>query len=305
MKGLKKVLVVIEPDQEEQPALDKVLALEKMIEMELKLVACDYTQYLVEGYYFDAVDIPKLRAEYLEERKIALEGIAGPLRDQGLVVETEAFWGHPGYEILIRAATRYKADLIVHHTRRHSALSRMFLTNDDWQLVRCSPIPLLLVKEKPWKEKPTVLVAVDPMHKRHKPEGLDRKLLKVASRIAEFSQGDVCVMHSYAQIPLSGNYLKKAREQHEILFKDLADEFHIPGEQRYLVSEAPEYGLCELEKELQADLVVMGAISRSLISDVFIGNTTEKVLDYLESDVLIIKPDDYRSPVKLDDIRTD
>ena len=37
----------------------------------------------------------------------------------------------------------------------------------------------------------------------------------------------------------------------------------------------------------------MGAISRNILSDVFIGNTTEKVLDYLESDVLVIKPDDF------------
>jgi len=298
MLNLKKVLVVIEPDKEDQPALDKVLALEKLVELEIKLVACDYTQYLVEGYYFDAVDIPRLRKEYLYERKQALEAIAEPLREGGLVVETDAFWGHPGYEILIREAVSYGADLIIHHTRRHSALSRMFLTNDDWQLVRCSPVPLLLVKEKPWKANPSILVAVDPMHARHKPQGLDHKLLVVAKTLSEMTKGDLFVMHSYAQIPLSGTYLKEAKESHEKAFNELADEFDVNRSQRYLMSEAPEYGLCELEKDIQADLIVMGAISRSLLHDVFIGNTTEKVLDYLETDVLIIKPDDYVSPVK-------
>lgn len=302
MISLNKLMVVIEPDKEDQPALDKVLALEKLLEFEIKLVACDYTQYLVEGYYFDAVDIPKLRKEYLTERKQALESIAQGLRDNGLVVETDAFWGHPGYEILIRAAVSWEADLIVHHTRRHSALSRMFLTNDDWQLVRCSPVPLLLVKEKPWKERPVILCAVDPMHARHKPQGLDHKILHSASDISGFVEGDLFVMHSYSQIPLSGTYLKQAKEEHERVFNQLADEFDVPESQRCLMSEATEFGLCELEKDLQADLIVMGAISRSLLSDVFIGNTTEKVLDYLESDVLIVKPDDFVSPVDLSNL---
>jgi nucleotide-binding universal stress UspA family protein len=42
----------------------------------------------------------------------------------------------------------------------------------------------------------------------------------------------------------------------------------------------------------------MGAISRSRLTDAFIGNTAEKVLDYLESDVLIIKRDSFVSPIK-------
>ena len=51
----------------------------KLMDFELKLIACDYTQYLVEGYYFDAVDVHRLREEYLGERKVALEALAEPL----------------------------------------------------------------------------------------------------------------------------------------------------------------------------------------------------------------------------------
>jgi len=71
----------------------------------------------------------------------------------------------------------------------------------------------------------------------------------------------------------------------------------LPVAQIHLIEEAPEFGLKKLEKALGADLVIMGAISRNMVSEVFIGNTTEKVIDYLGSDVLIIKPDDYKSPL--------
>ena len=293
---IKKVIVVIEPDSESQPALEKVLVMAKLMDFELKLIACDYTQYLVEGYYFDAVDVHRLREEYLEERRVALEALAAPLREQGLTVVTEAFWGHPGYETIVSEVERFGADLVVHHTRRHGALSRMFLTNDDWQLVRYCQVPLLLVKDRPWKEKPVVLTAVDPLHARHKPGGLDHKLLHVAGDVAKFLGGNVFVMHSYNQVPLSGTYLKQAEKDHKEAFEELMSEFDIPAARQHLLQEAPEFALRQLEQDLSADVIVMGAISRNILSDVFIGNTTEKVLDYLESDVLVIKPDDFKPP---------
>jgi len=297
MIDFKKVIVVIDPDSETQPALDKVLHLAKRVDFDLKLISCDYTQYLVEGYYFDAVDVPRLRGEYLHERKEVLESLAQPLREEGLTVDTEAFWAHPSFETIIQEAENLGADLVVHHTRRHGIISRMFLTNDDWQLVRCCPVPLLLVKEKPWKEKPAILVAVDPMHDRHKPSGLDHKLITVANGIADKMNGDVHVMHSYSEIPLSGTYLDEAKTNHKEAFENLIEDFEIPAQRQHLLEETPEFAMQQLERDLSTDVVVMGAISRNLLSDIFIGNTTEKVLDYLESDILVIKPDGYESPL--------
>lgn len=77
--GLNNVLVVIEPDSETQPALEKVIVLARYQSFDVTLISCDYTQYLVEGYYFDEVDLPALRAEYMEERKQMLESLAKPM----------------------------------------------------------------------------------------------------------------------------------------------------------------------------------------------------------------------------------
>ncbi|MDA9050284.1 universal stress protein [Pseudomonadales bacterium] len=297
MLKLKKVLVVVDPEQESQPALDKVLVLAHREDFEILLLACDYTDYLVEGYYFDAVDLVRLREEYLAERKVVLEALAEPLRQQGLIVDTQTVWGHPGYKAIVMAAIAAGVDLVVRHTRQHSALSRLFLSNDDWQLIRCCPMPLLLVKEKPWQATPVFLAAVDPKHARHKPQGLDHKILHVAIDLAQSMQGVVHVVHSYSQIPLSGSYLKQAKLEHKQALAELVSEFDLPVAQIHLLEEAPEFGLKKLEKDLGADMVVMGAISRSIISEVFIGSTTEKVIDYLLSDALIIKPDDFASPL--------
>jgi universal stress protein E len=300
MLKLNKVLVVVDPEQELQPALDKVLSLARLADFEIQLIACDYTAYLVEGYYFDAVDLVGLREEYLSERKQVLEALAEPLRQQGLVVSTQSVWGHPGYKAIVVEAMKAGADMVVRHTRQHSALSRLFLTNDDWQLVRCCPMPLLLIKEKNWQKQPVILAAVDPKHTRHKPQGLDHKIIQGALDLGELMGGVVHAVHSYSQIPLSGSYLKQAKEKHKESLQKLVDDFSLPADRVHLVEDAPEFGLQKLEQDLSADLVVMGAISRSVISDVFVGNTTERVVDYLVSDVLIVKPDGFTSPLSAD-----
>lgn len=43
--------------------------------------------------------------------------------------------------------------------------------------------------------------------------------------------------------------------------------------------------------ELQAALTIIGTVARTGISGALIGNTAEVVLDALESDVLVLKPE--------------
>jgi len=45
---------------------------------------------------------------------------------------------------------------------------------------------------------------------------------------------------------------------------------------------------------------VMGAISRSGLKGVFIGNTAERILDELSCDILVIKPPVFRNRVPRD-----
>jgi universal stress protein E len=47
----------------------------------------------------------------------------------------------------------------------------------------------------------------------------------------------------------------------------------------------------KLSESIGASAVVMGAISRSRIDRIMIGSTAERLLDELECDVFIIKPD--------------
>jgi universal stress protein E len=45
------------------------------------------------------------------------------------------------------------------------------------------------------------------------------------------------------------------------------------------------------------DIVAMGALSRSLVQRILIGNTARRLLDELECDVLIVKHPGFHTPV--------
>jgi len=56
--------------------------------------------------------------------------------------------------------------------------------------------------------------------------------------------------------------------------------------------------LPDIVEEFEASVVVLGAISRSRLDQVFIGNTAERVLDELTCDVIVVKPDGFVTPIR-------
>jgi universal stress protein E len=54
-----------------------------------------------------------------------------------------------------------------------------------------------------------------------------------------------------------------------------------------------------MAENLKADVVIMGAVARNRWKRLFIGATAERTLEHLPCDLLIIKPDWFRSPVEL------
>jgi universal stress protein E len=47
----------------------------------------------------------------------------------------------------------------------------------------------------------------------------------------------------------------------------------------------------------RTDVLVMGAVSRSLLTRPVIGATAERVIDHVDCDVFIVKPAGFKAPV--------
>ena len=64
-----------------------------------------------------------------------------------------------------------------------------------------------------------------------------------------------------------------------------------------MIDRDPVTGISAVARKVRADLVVMGAVSRSGLKRLFIGNTAERVLNTLPCDVLVVKPAHFEKRV--------
>lgn len=290
--NFKKILVVVEADSSEQPAVDRAAALARLSGAELELVLPEFNPYLADGFYFDPVQARDLRYEYGEQRMKELEALAEPLREEGISVSVTTAWGNPAHAEILKRASESDASLVVKATRHHSKVARLLLAHTDWELVRHCPIPLLLVKGEPWADKPVIVGAVDPNHVNDKPAELDDVIIESAKQVASMGDGVVKLFHSAWVPPLSGLYPLQPdvrREEDQLL--NLGEKHGIDASGCTWSTDPVAESLVALVEDQQVSLVVMGAVSRSMVEQALIGNTAEKLLDELSCDILVVRPE--------------
>lgn len=308
MNSIRNILAIVDPTAQVHPAVDKAALLAEKLGARLELYACDTKASRDVRIAEHARSHSK--EPFVVNLKSSLEQLAKPLRERGLDVATEVECADPLHAALIDRARRTTADLIVKDTHHHSLAKRTFLTNTDWHLIRGCPIPLLLTKPNGWAGVPRVFAAVDPGHTNDKPALLDNRIMDYASLFAKRLGGELHLLHVYlpasiiaaaasggppAPIPISAQELAREEEQKRELLRDLITEYRVADENVHLKVGGPAAVLPRMAGALRADIVAMGAISRSGLKRVFIGSTAEDVLEHLPCDALIVKPPDFAS----------
>jgi universal stress protein E len=310
MKRLDRILAVVDPTATTQPALDKATLLARRFDATLELFICDFDPALSGKLFADTDRMRELREEFIAERLEFLEERADELRGEGIAAETHVHWDNPVYRGVLRRVEESSPDLVVKDTHYHSALRRTLFTNTDWNLVRTCPVPLLLAKPVEWGETLHVVAALDPEHLGDKPAALDHDILECAELIARRLEGELHVVHAYfpaallaaatsmAGMPLATGV--SAREIVEAERSRVADVLAsvvaphgVPPERVRLEQGSAIEVLPKIVERLRADLLVMGAVSRSRMQELFVGSTAERVLDRIGCDVLVVKPGDF------------
>jgi universal stress protein E len=310
MPRIRRILVAVKDTAARKlPAVDKAAQLARALNAELELFHAISEPVYVDALSLAGETVSQLQRKWRAAHLKKLERVATRLREAGTKVTTRVDWDFPAFEAVVRRANRSKADLIVaeRHGGRHVA--PWLLRFNDWELLRRSPLPVLLVKTRtPW-DKPAVLAAVDPSHSFAKPAKLDATVLDAGRQVAQALQGELHVAHAFApatldietldlNLPdLSAHIEKEAgRRAQEALDKALVGS-DIPRTRRHLIGRHAVDAIPACAQQLHAGLVVMGAISRSGIQRLLIGNTAERILDALACDVLVVKPARFKRRV--------
>ncbi|MBV8495463.1 MAG: universal stress protein [Gammaproteobacteria bacterium] len=307
MRDIRRILVAVkDPSPRSLPAVAKAAQLAVAVGAHLELFHAIDTSVYADTLGMSQERLGALqreeRAQYLQR----LERIAARVRLHGAEVSVRAEWDYPGYEAVIREAGRFGADLIVaeRHPRRHIAPGLLGLA--DWELLRLSPMPVLLVKRARPYHRPVILAAVDPTHAFAKPARLDDEILAAGERFGAALRGRLHVMHAYdplraGLLSVSGAPVADLEQsvvaESQAAFDRCLKSSGIPSSRRHLVGLHPVDAVVATAREVRGDIVVMGAVSRSGLKRLFIGNTAEELLDRLPCDLLIVKPPRFAARV--------
>jgi universal stress protein E len=290
------ILVVIDPTAKEHPALDRATDVAVKIGASVELLICDYQPHIIGATFLDSKRLQTAKRNYLGRHLKHLEHLAREGRDGGIDIRVKAVWDRPLYEGIIRQALECDARYVFKDTHFHSAVSRALFTNTDWHLIQGCPAPLWLVKPGTEFKHPSILASVDPMHEHDTTAALDMRILSDAFELAGQLDGSVDVFHAYNAFE-DPDDPARPRAAHESALNALAEQFQIGSEQFHLEVGSPVDLLPQIVADKPFDLVVMGAVSRSRLEHAIVGSTAENVLDHLSSDVLVIKPKGFISPV--------
>ncbi|HKX58526.1 MAG TPA: universal stress protein [Steroidobacteraceae bacterium] len=236
-----------------------------------------------------------------------LERIAEPLRSDKLKVRVEADWDYPAHEAIVRQTRRIKADLVVAHAHAGLRLAPWLLHLTDWELLRTCPEPVLIVKSNRAWQRPRVLAAIDPVHAFAKPVGLDDEILKAGQQLCKALRGTLHAMHAYVPemspqvVGVSPHVIARIARNSEasarLAFERALRTVQVPPSRRHRPWGPPTEAIPRAARGLRAQIVVMGAVSRSGLKRIVIGNTAERILGDLACDVLVVKPQRFVTQV--------
>ncbi len=303
MKAIRRVLVGIkDPGARSSPAVAKAARLAEAFGAELALFHAIAVPVAAEPYLYKDGGLDKFQRDLRQAHLDRLERIAARLRHARLKVQVDADWDYPVHEAIVRQARRVKADLVVAEAHAGRRLVPWLLHLTDWELLRTCPVPVLIVKSTRAWQRPRVLAAIDPLHAFAKPAGLDAEILDAGAQLAAALKGSLHAMHVYAPMPNATTQLVGAspsvvaeiadatEAQARQAFEHALRKSRIPRSRRHLRLGQAAEAIPRTARALRAGIVVMGAVSRSALRRVVIGNTAERILGDLPCDVLVVKP---------------
>jgi len=312
MSQYQNILVAIDPQQDDQPALRRAVYLNQLIGGKIKAFLPIYDFSYEMTTLLSPDERTSMRQGVISQRSEWIREQAQAYLDAGVDIDIKVICHNRPYEAIIQEVLAHQHDLVLKMAHQHDRLEAVIFTPTDWHLLRKCPCPVWMVKDQPWPEGGKALVAVNLASEEPHHDALNQKLIRETVKLAEsVNHTEVHLVGAYPITPINiaielpdfdpSVYNDAIRGQHLVAMKALRQKFSISEEFTHVEKGLPEEVIPELSGQLGAGIVVLGTIGRTGLSAAFLGNTAEQVIDHLRCDLLAIKPDDFVSPITLEE----
>ncbi|MDX3774544.1 universal stress protein UspE [Chromatiaceae bacterium AAb-1] len=308
MSAYNNVLVVLDPSNSQQKALQRAVTL-------AKLQSCKLTAFLsVYDFSYEMTTMlsgderESMRHAVIKDRERWISEYLKQPRAEGLDIDIRVVWHNRPFEAIVTAVLEDKYDLVIKGTHDHDVLKSVIFTPTDWHVLRKCPCPVLLVKEHDWPERGNVLAAINAGSEQEHHLSLNQRIISEAQQVAQMLNAEVHLVNAYPGTPVNiaieipefnpQEYNTTMKRHHIDAAAELAAQFGIKPENTHVQEGMPEDVIPKVARKLDAEIVVIGTVGRTGLSAAIIGNTAEHVIDRLDSDVLAVKPANFVCPLE-------
>jgi len=310
MKRFKNILVYSEGREEDRAALER--AVELASRNQGRLSVAGVVQELPRDLRRLAAAVPLEDLENLAMQDMR-EQLVALVQEKAPRPEVEVFIGKPFIEI-IRGVQRFQHDLVMVTKESTGRLWQPVFGSLSLRLMRKCPCPVWVLNPAKGQRFARILAAVDPDASDVVRDGVNRKVMELATSLALLEEAELHVAHAWefeenkvmrgwqARVPETqlSDWMEQSRAAHEHRYQELLALFDLEAVKHRVHFVRGEAGnvIPQLAAEHSIDLVVMGTVARSGIEGYLMGNTAETVLQRVECSVLTTKPDGFVSPVR-------
>ena len=250
---------------------------------------------------------------FVVERREHLERLIVSIRREGVEVRAAVLRG-TSFLVIIQAVLREQHDLVIMTAEAETDFKRMFFGSTSMHLMRKCPCPVWITDPDQQADSyRRILAAVDTYTADETNDALNTLIMDLATSLARIDQSELHIVHAW-EMNARDEETSRSEITQEILdrliqrnlddhqegvdallaryeLEDLNYELHMPHGR-------PRAAIPRLAAEIEADLLIMGTVSRTGIAGFFIGNSAEAVLRQVDCSVLTLKPPGFVTPVE-------
>jgi universal stress protein E len=269
-------------------ALRRALILARHFRARIELFLCDAEHAYALRHLYDRRGAEEARSACLLDARRYLEALRSSVVNADVEIEIDAACDSPAYEGIVRKVLDAAPDLVVKEIAPGDNRG-VTLATTDWHLIRTCPAPLMLTHGRAWHPVPRFAAAVDVSGEE------SPGLARLIAHTAEFLKGGC---GATLDLVYSEREVEPGRAPGESVLGALADEIHVDPPHVHLLRGRPEQTLPRFTDAQDYDLFILGALTHQRSFSTLVGTLTERLIEGLNCDCVLLKPEDYDAPFR-------